>query len=79
MQVKLNYFGIVQEIAGKAQELMEVAGALDTEILSQLLNKKYKGLEEINYRIAINQRFSNESLQINEADEIALLPAFSGG
>jgi len=36
-------------------------------------------LKEINYKIAVNQTLADDSLLLNENDEIALLPPFAGG
>ena len=79
MQIRLKYFGKLQEITGLEEELFEIENNISTAILSDLLRKKYKNLDQADYRIALNQAIVNGDNPIHEKDEIALLPPFAGG
>jgi len=79
MKVNLKYFGMVAEVAGVTEELMEVSNDINSEAISELLEEKYSKLNEIDYRLAINECLNNEKVTLNDQDIVAVLPPFSGG
>lgn len=79
MQIKLKYFGEIAELIGSTEEVIKVDEGYYSNHLCNLLEKKHSGINSINYRIAINQAISNDTVVLNEADEVAFLPSFAGG
>jgi molybdopterin synthase sulfur carrier subunit len=78
MKVHIKYFGQVAEKTGRQTELIEVSASIDSSAINELLKGKY-GLEEITYRISVNQHLLSREVTIQENDEVALLPPFAGG
>jgi len=78
MKVIIKYFGLVAEAADKSEEVLELNGALTaSELKAQCLN----GLaiaDKDSVQIAVNQNL-DDTITINDGDEVALLPPFAGG
>ncbi len=79
MQIKLKYFGEVAEVAGTTEEVVRVEYGINTNTLCQFLGAKYHSLSTVDYRLAINQTMLNKTIELQEEDEVAFLPPFSGG
>jgi sulfur-carrier protein len=47
--------------------------------LKLTLIEKYPAITKLNYQFAVNQHLVEDSFQLNNGDEIALLPPFAGG
>jgi len=81
MQVKVLFFGMLREIAGREDEPVEVAdGAALSDLYSALL-QRVPQLQEFHHAIAlaVNDEYSNEDTKLQEGDEVALIPPVSGG
>jgi len=79
MKVKMYYFAQVAEIFGCTnQELSLKDGACLNDLIDQL-NHEQPSLAKQPYQVAVNQSLVKSNPQLNEGDEIALLPPFAGG
>ena len=76
--LKIKYFGMVAEAVGTNEEELEFAHTTIQD-LNDLLNNKYSKLKTINFQYAVNQSIVENSVELNDNDEIALLPPFAGG
>ena len=76
MAVKIQLFGQLKQIAG-VSELM--TDARDTDGLVKEINLRFPGAENLNYLIAVNRNIIQVNTSIEEGQELALLPQFSGG
>ena len=75
--MKLLFFGPLADIAGKTQfDLSEIQ---NTDELKWKIFEKHPELETHSFLIAVNKKVQRENVTLNNADEIALLPPFSGG
>lgn len=75
----IKYFGVIAEHVGLDTESLEKNDSTQyLETLKQFLEKKYTGLEKLSYQITQNRKIVTDA-ELNEEDEIALLPPFSGG
>lgn len=77
MEIELISFGKVSEII-KNQKI-EFSGTCDTDGVKSYLEKSYPRLKNINYKLALNNKFLQENSQIADNDIIAIMPPFSGG
>ncbi|RZJ75526.1 MAG: MoaD/ThiS family protein [Flavobacterium sp.] len=75
MTVKIIAFGQIAEITGKNFE----AHAADTNELEGWLRKNFPALENKKFAIAVNKRIVSGIEKLNENDEVALMPPYSGG
>lgn len=76
MSLKIIMFGRLADIAGNAVSVNDVT---DTDSLVNELNKKYPGLSNTKYVIAVNKEIIKENTPLNKKSIVALLPPFSGG
>lgn len=74
--ITVLYFGPIKMITSLARETIETVSNL-TE-LKRLLTRKYPKLEQANFVFSVNHKIS-ENGTLNDHDEVALLPPFSGG
>ena len=79
MKVKLKYFGLISELTGRREEVFELSNDVEMGHFISLLEHKYERLKSASYKVAVNQIINNGNIELNENDEIALLPAFAGG
>jgi MoaE-MoaD fusion protein len=81
MQVRVVYFGVLRDMAGRDQETVELSeGARLAELYSDL-QKRIPGLGKFGGSIAlsINYEYAASDSLLHEGDEVALLPPVSGG
>ena len=77
MQANIIIFGQLTEITGTSN--LELTGITDTNSLVKELNRKYPGLANVKYMIAVDKKMVTENVVFNEYSTIALMPPFSGG
>lgn len=76
---KLKTFGITRDILGDREVIIEMNGQSVAD-LRKHLNSTYPKLIDLrSLFIAVNKNYAEDDLQLNEADEIALIPPVSGG
>lgn len=75
----LKAFGIVREIVGGRQVVMEINGQTVADVRAHLLTNypPLVGLRSL--MIAVNNEYAEETHVLHETDEIALIPPVSGG
>jgi molybdopterin converting factor subunit 1 len=81
MRVRVLFFGVLKDVAGKASETIELGeGAAVSDLLSSLemkipaISKFFSSLA-----IAVNQEYAKVETRLKAEDEIALFPPVSGG
>lgn len=79
MSFQVKYFGMLAEIAGLSDEVWNAAGSLTVgQFRAQMLDK-YPAMRDKKFKIAVNQKISEDFVLIETPAEIALLPPFAGG
>jgi molybdopterin synthase sulfur carrier subunit len=79
MSVHVMYFGMLAEIVGQAEETLVADESLTVGSFRDLILEKYPAMREKKFKIAVNQRISEDFVPIEIPAEIALLPPFAGG
>lgn len=80
MTIKLKYFGLIADITNTNEELYSLEKSdFTTNDLIKELNKRYIGLQNISFAIAVNKSITTTAINLNNNDIIALLPPFAGG
>jgi molybdopterin synthase sulfur carrier subunit len=79
MSVHITYFGMLAEITGQAEESWIADENLTVGRLRNLLLEKYPLMSEKKFKIAVNQKISEDFVPIETSAEIAVLPPFAGG
>ena len=80
MQVRVLFFGILKDLAGRASEEVSLPeGATVRDLLSHYAqNTKLQGLLG-SIAVALNQEYAAPAARLREQDEVGLLPPVSGG
>ena len=76
MQINIIIFGQLCELLGENLILSDIS---DTDSLIAFLNKKYSGLVDKKYMIAVNKKLISANTILTDNSTVALMPAFSGG
>ncbi len=81
VRVKVLFFGVLKDIAGRASEELEAPPGATLETLFAAYADRFPRLREASGSIVMarNQRFSARSEPLAEGDEVAFLPPVSGG
>lgn len=79
MSFQVKYFGMLAEIAGLSDEVWNAAGSMTVGEFRQQVLEKYPALQDKKFKIAVNQKISEDFAPIETPAEIALLPPFAGG
>ncbi|AVR46829.1 MoaD/ThiS family protein [Christiangramia fulva] len=78
MKVKVKYFGMIAEAAGKSEEVLELENKLSVSELKKRQIVNYKIPDPDAVQIAVNHDLKTE-VELKEGDEVAFLPPFAGG
>jgi MoaE-MoaD fusion protein len=81
MRVRVLFFGALKEIAGRAEETVEVPAGATLEDVFAIYSERFETLRErrSSTLFARNREFAPGDTQLTEDDEIAFLPPVSGG
>ena len=83
MKIRVILFAQLKDAAGRDEILINLPlSVLTTQELAEFICAQEAVLKpylENGTRIAINQAFAGPADQVQEGDEVALLPPFSGG
>lgn len=77
MKIKVLLFGQMEEIIGSNR--LVLSDISDTEVLKKKLSETYPEIDAIPYSISVNKTIIQTPQQLQDGDEVALLPPFSGG
>lgn len=80
MKLTIKAFGITREIIGEKETILELQEGATIVSLKAELEAQFpeiKGLKSL--FIAVNNKYAEEGAELNENDEIALIPPVSGG
>lgn len=79
MIVKVKYFGRIVEQTLLNDELIDLPQEISLNDFRKDLLNRFPGLKDESFKIALNQRFEDESILIKSDCEVAILPPFAGG
>ncbi len=77
MKVNVLFFGALVEVTKVSSMVLNDVN--NSEEASELLHKKFPMLCHYKFSMALNQNFLTDSENLNDGDELALLPPFAGG
>lgn len=76
-KIKILLFGNIAETAGSSEIFFPAAD--DTDTLLQHLKEAIPELCNRKFSVAVNKEIISGNILLNQPDEVALLPPFSGG
>ena len=79
MQIKVLYFAQLSELAGQAEETVNIDDPSPEKLYEQLKASYTFPLAFDRVQVAINHQLSAHQTPLRDGDEIAFLPPMSGG
>lgn len=80
MEITVKYFGIIADITQKKEEVFFIENGVNAlKNIKSKIEIKHPKILVINYSIAVNKKFLQNDILLENGDEIALLPPFAGG
>ena len=79
MQLKIQYFALMREQAGRSEETLETSAATPADLFTEL-NRRYGfTLTRDQLKVAVNSEFSPWSRKLAAGDAVVFLPPVAGG
>jgi len=77
LQIKVLFFGSLIDVVG--QDEMVITEIADSIELENYLLQRYPEIKGHRYAISINQKIMEGQSNLNDMDEVAIIPPFQGG
>jgi molybdopterin converting factor subunit 1 len=79
MRVRVLYFGVLKDVFGRGDEVMELEdGASVADLIAVRRGQGAAGVWD-SIAVAVNQEYARAEVVLKNGDEVALLPPVSGG
>ena len=80
MKIKIVPFGIAKEIMQGSNITLDLDVSASIADLKKILKEEYPDLERLNsLKFAINENYEADHFQMQEGDEVVIIPPVSGG
>ncbi len=79
MQIRVQYYAILREQAGRSEETVDTAARTPRDLYSELQRRHPFSLGADSLRVAINAEFSDWSQPLADGDAVVFIPPVAGG
>jgi len=79
MQLKLQYYALMREQAGRSEEWLETSAATPADLYRELLARYAFTLSREQLKVAVNNEFSDWSRPLSPGDAVVFIPPVAGG
>ena len=79
MQIHVQYFALMREQAGRAQESVETHAATPAELFAELGARHAFTLGQEQLKVAVNSEFGTWSQTLAAGDTVVFIPPVAGG
>ena len=79
LTLKIRYFAILREGAGRSEELLHTEAKTPSELYHELAERFAWSLSPALIKVAINARYESLDTPLKNGDELVFIPPVSGG
>ncbi|MEA2237689.1 MAG: MoaE-MoaD fusion protein [Thermoanaerobaculia bacterium] len=81
LRVRLLFFAVLREIAGKDEEVVEIADGTTAGDVWQRLRREHTALRDYSQppMIAVNESYARAEEILRDGDELVFIPPVAGG
>jgi molybdopterin-guanine dinucleotide biosynthesis protein A len=79
MKLRVQYFALMREQAGRSEETLETVAATPAELYGELVGRYGFTLTREQLKVAVNSEFSDWSRPLAAGDDVVFIPPVAGG
>jgi molybdopterin converting factor subunit 1 len=79
MQLKIQYYAIMREQAGRSEETVETQSQTAADLYAELNLRHHFTLAREQLKVAVNNEFSDWSRRLAAGDAVVFVPPVAGG
>ena len=79
MQLKVQYYALMREQAGRSEEALETSAATPADLYTELAARYGFTLAREHLKVAVNSEFSGWSRRLAANDAVVFIPPVAGG
>jgi molybdopterin converting factor small subunit len=79
MQLKIQYYALMREQAGRSEELFETTASTPAALYGELTARYGFTLMREQLKVAVNSEFSEWSRPLSAGDAVVFIPPVAGG
>jgi molybdopterin converting factor subunit 1 len=79
MQLKIQYYALMREQAGRSEETLETSAATPADLYGELIARYGFTLTRDQLKVAVNSEFSDWSQRLSAGDAVVFIPPVAGG
>ncbi|MEP6549495.1 MAG: MoaD/ThiS family protein [Gammaproteobacteria bacterium] len=79
MQLKIQYYALMREQAGRSEETLDTSAATPTDLYGELAARYGFTLSRELLKVAVNSEFSDWSRPLTAGDAVVFIPPVAGG
>ena len=79
MQLKIQYYALMREQAGRSEETLETAAATPAVLYGELAARYGFTLQREQLKVAVNSEFCDWSRGLRDGDAVVFIPPVAGG
>jgi molybdopterin converting factor subunit 1 len=79
MQLKIQYYAILREQAGRSEETVETSAQTPADLYDELHLRHRFTLTREQLKVAVNSEFSDWSCKLAAGDAVVFIPPVAGG
>ena len=79
MQIKVQYYALLREQAGRSEEALTTSARTPRELYEELRTRYPFSLPSESLRVAVNQEFGDWAQPLAEGDAVVFIPPVAGG
>ena len=79
IQIQVVYFAKLRELTGLDQETFSISKGANPSDVLESINEKHPIDTGSNFKIAVNDAFSDWDIKLNDGDRLVFIPPVTGG